>query len=594
MNTNRHEADNRSRHILLSSMGISKRDDPTTYVKDGKTADSCFSSFGILQLLPEDERPNELWFLLTPEAKSTKWADIQKEARTHNVTVHPVDIPDTGSPDDTRDFLEITAKEIPAGCQLTLNVTEGLRHQAFLFYALALYLSQFRDIEIKGAWYCRRETPNRIDPKPVIDLKPVLDLANWFHAVAVFKDYGSTQPFAELTQSLAVQLKAKAEAGGNDQEFHRQAGQMKALTNALGDYSFNNNVALPLELGKTSCSLAQLVGQFSQSQLQNQLPLAEELGDQIGTEASRFAFPHRPPSKGKWKESITLDIDELARQAAMIDQYLNREQLPQAMGLMREWVISWLMFRDRCTDGWLLYRNRKPFEQRLGALSALAQHGNDALRNTLTKEQAEFAGFWHRLSNDLRNAMHHHGLRVEEVESPPVGLKEVRQYWARLKTSFVDLSIGGVKGCLMICPIGNTPGVLYTALCLAKPVPSRLLVICSKQSESFIDEAIKRAGIAVELKKLRLNDPYCGMDEFPSLVSDAQEWTFDAENILAGLTGGTTLMGVLIAKLVSAAERQSRVVRRFALIDPRSPEEQRNDPWKIGKWYDVDEPPDDE
>ena len=44
--------------------------------------------------------------------------------------------------DDTRQFLEIAADRIPSHCRLSLDVTQGLRHHAFLFYALALYLSK--------------------------------------------------------------------------------------------------------------------------------------------------------------------------------------------------------------------------------------------------------------------------------------------------------------------------------------------------------------------------------------------------------------------------------------------------------------------
>jgi hypothetical protein len=80
-----------------------------------------------------------------------------------------------------------------------------------------------------------------------------------------------------------------------------------------------------------------------------------------------------------------------------------------------------------------------------------------------------------------------------------------------------------------------------------------------------------------------MDDPYTGIDAFSSLVQAASTWLFDADEIHGNLTGGTTLMGVLVSRLVQRAEREyQRRVREFVLIDKRLPEQQRQDPWQLG------------
>ena len=55
------------------------------------------------------------------------------------------------------------------------------------------------------------------------------------------------------------------------------------------------------------------------------------------------------------------------------------------------------------------------------------------------------------------------------------------------------------------------------------------------------------------------------------------------------MTGGTTLMGLVIQRLAEEAQRLYRPVRRFALIDRRTPAEQDSEPFVQGEhhWLDA-------
>ena len=122
---------------------------------DGQTKASEYSSLALLQLLPESKRPTQLLLALTPEAKELHGAQFLEQAEQLQVKCEFVEVAGNELPDDSSVFLERVALRVPENSRVTLDVTQGLRYHAFLFYALALYLSQFRQINVAGAWYCR-------------------------------------------------------------------------------------------------------------------------------------------------------------------------------------------------------------------------------------------------------------------------------------------------------------------------------------------------------------------------------------------------------------------------------------------------------
>jgi hypothetical protein len=553
------------RHILLSSMGVQAR--ATTYALNGQTQSSRFSALGLWALLPEDRRPNEIWFLLTSQAHEACWEAIQADARQLGISVTPVPIAGDAA-DDTREFLEVTARRIPRGVSLTLDVTQGLRHHAFLFYALALYLSEFCEIEIQGAWYCRVETARPDDPKPVIDLKPVLDLSRWFHALAVFRETGSLREVGKLLGSP----------------------ETRSLMNDLSFFFLNG---MPLEAGNAATSLIQAA---ENRLLPDNLPLADELQEIILNEIRPLAgpaFAANPKPGETAKKTLLLDDEELQRQAEFIERYFRTDQHNLGFGLLREWLINWMLSQPTERGGWLERQTREQTERALGGLGIVLRNKRDhqPVRDLLTDEQRDWANRWNSVC-DIRNALQHHGMKPAVFEPHRSDLaKAVKDFGKRAEWP-APTDFGGGHGRLLICPVGLTPGVLYSAMSHVQP--ARVIVICSTASSAAIDDAVVQTGRPVEVMRLTMHDPYCGVDEFKSLVMQAVVWLFEADDVRANLTGGTTLMGVLAGELVKRASREyQRPLREFVLIDKRPPEQQRTDPWQLGDIHYLDgHPPD--
>jgi hypothetical protein len=170
-------------------------------------------------------------------------------------------------------------------------------------------------------------------------------------------------------------------------------------------------------------------------------------------------------------------------------------------------------------------------------------------------------------------------------------IQQAKEDWRTWRDWVAPPEFGGGHGKLLICPIGLTPGVLYSAIKRMNAVPNRILVICSEESATAIDTALEKSGGEFEVKQLTMSNAFAGVDEFETLIREASVWLYEADEIHANLTGGTTLMGVFVGELVKRSSREyQRQVREFVLIDKRPVDEQENEPWRLGEIHYLDDP----
>ena len=428
-------------HILLTSLGT--RAIPTKYQWNGKTVEAGLTPLALVQLLDASELPDHVVVVVTQSAKRETWQLFQAGiCSTLKLSPELVEIPDGSSTSEIRQILESVAKRIPIGVDLTLDVTQGFRHFPFIFYALVLYLKSLRGVGIRGAYYGMVELPG--DPKPIIDLQPLLELPEWFHAVRMFRDQGTTKPMASLLQPLENQLRAEGDKlrnGGKKPppeaiERYKQAKQVENSVDSLEQYAFAYESALPLELEKASRGLVDSIKKLLAIDSSSLPTLVDELTESIVSAAQETAFAKPPPKKGKWKKKIPLDDNELKRQAYMIDLYFERGQLSLAVGLMREWVVSWVIWQlHDCTDikNWLDHDVRSQYEGKLFAVKEAARGVAVLPPGIPIWGIKRFGNFWNQLTGNLRNALLHNAMRVDHVEEPPPVLKDVQKFWNNLK-----------------------------------------------------------------------------------------------------------------------------------------------------------------
>ncbi len=416
----------------------------------------------------------------------------------------------------------------------------------------------------------------RGEASPFLDLKPLLELPEWLYALRVLRDTGSALPMVKLLR----------EAPSNQQN-----QQIEPELTELSEACLSG---LPIELGAKASRIRErfrkplrrlLTGHY-------RLPLGNELCDRIHTTLEPFALRDQKFEGDGWKGQIRLTERELKRQACVIDDLLDRRNMPTALGLLSEWTVSWAILLQGEEGRWLDYDTaRRSAATLLGAIENIGRDGSK-LKHKLTDDQRALGTYWGQL-RQLRNGYAHHGMRLEPLVDSKKTRKNrdhVEKYWRETLRHCprVSLAFGNPRGQVLVSPIGMRPGVLFSALRVCDGEPALCLVICSRETEPKIDEARSLAGYDGPVKALCLKDPFGGRAEIDRLTKDARADLVDATKVVVNVTGGTTLMGLVAEALADAARKLACPVRRFGLIDRRPPAEQDADPYRLGEPYWLD------
>lgn len=561
-------------HLLLTGLGLYPR--AGTYELDGRTCQSILSPAALFQLLAADKRPDGVVAFCTREARSETFPQLERLVGSL-AKVEAVEAPPGISADELDTFLRVMVQTVAGrgADRLTLDLTQGPRHFALLLYVGALYLQSLGKTAIEAAYYAYEFG----DPRPFFDLKQLLALPRWIHAIGSLTEARDATPMAVLL----------AGTGGGD-----LANPMRRLTEAFSS-------GLPLELGREVTLLVdeKLKPLRRSLERHHALPLGGELTERLESWLVRYRLPARPRGEG-WKGAARLTEEELRRQALLIDDLVEHNNLRSALGLMEEWVVSWALVRLGSEEKWLDFESgRRPASQRLGALVRIQQ--DPQLRSRLTPDQVRLAEFWQDLT-DVRNSLAHHGMRRQVISSADPGfgarLKRVLAYWRETMRQIppVPLEVAPrAFGRLLVSPVGERPGVLFTAARTALKQPGGLngvIAICSDRTEPFVVEALAQAGFAGPLVPLRFEDPFGGVGERALLLARARPHLAEAAEVLVNVTGGTTLMGLLAEQLAAEARALAVPVRRFGLIDRRPSGEQSRQPYVEGEvlWLDGEAP----
>ena len=99
-----------------------------------------------------------------------------------------VEVSNAGNGDDVGDFLSAVADKIPAGVDLTVDITHGLRHYSFLTFIGVMFLSALRDVRVRGVYYGMLQPGPAVSP--FVDLSPLLELQELIYAVRTLRRHG--------------------------------------------------------------------------------------------------------------------------------------------------------------------------------------------------------------------------------------------------------------------------------------------------------------------------------------------------------------------------------------------------------------------
>ena len=558
------------RHILLTVLGLESN--LTDYSLRDDREEARLAPIALFHLLDrQDQRPTEIIAFCTEKARDSTFKEMAQDLEGE-CSVRPVLIRFEDNPKTQGEFLEILAKEVPHTGSISVEFTHGPRHLSLLMLMGAMQLAALRDgLELRNVYYASRNGP-------ISDLSGVLELSNWIHAADAFKETGSALQVARMLEQ------GNARQAWPDQNRQRLVSELKTISRAFAD-------GLPLELGvKTESFIGERLPSLRKIITKNHLPhgLSSELVDKLKILLQPFAAKHGS------KKAIELTECELQRQAKHIDRLHEADHFAAAFGLMREWVVSWVIWGSNKPSRWYDLNRRRKAERQLNLMTKLLDEGQ--ADNHLTASQRKVAEFWKEL-RDVRNLAHHHGMGSEDAFDNKLKKVEERvwEHWTNCMRDVpaIDLALGtGTKyKRLIVSPLGHTPGVLFSAIRHCGPAETHndvCAVITSDQACEKATEALAQADFEGEARILKFRDPFAGLDEVKGMLKQTKELILESEEIHVNITGGTTLLGLVAEKIAMQARDYQRLQSRFILIDQRSPEEQRADPYVMGQIFVLD------
>jgi hypothetical protein len=553
------------RHFV-TSIGTGRYEE-TEYALRNRTWRTSFAPVATARLI--DLQAARGLVLVTNEARQKHYDALAHELRGAGVLPEPICIPEGRTEEEVLSIFTTLQAEIPEHSRVVLDVTFALRHLPFVYLATLVYLSGLRAVQIEGIYYGAYQLKTPVGLAPIIEITGLFDLLRWYHALAGSRDSGE---WLEIARALRSDVARLFRRGVGDRELSRLQTPTEQLAHALA-------MGLPIEAGLRAADLREALTGLTHSgggAVAARLALAT-LREQLPS----WAVEPKPPQKS----SLPLTLDELWRQLRVAEWYLRLHEYDKSLLVMRECLVSALLCTSGETRRWLDYGHRKPVEEMLNAVSERAKAG------VATDREKTLASLWDAIAKK-RNRFAHAGMTEEVVSASDQEIAALLERCRALLGGDALTELPRSSGArLLITPVGLSPGVLYSGALHVKP--DRLLIVTSQQAATRISEALEHArSLQTPQQTLVLEDAFLGYREVDRHLGSEMDRAFvAADQLIVNVTGGTTVMQYAVERLASRARDLGVPVRRVALIDRRSPEEQRANPYVLGEivWLDDDE-----
>lgn len=554
-------------YAIVTALGT-QRYSETIYELGGRACPTPYSTVALCHLL--EPGPERVVALLTPEAKRETWPKLHAALQSTAVTTQTLDIPAAEDLASLTDLTQRVIERFRGGGEVVLDVTTGFRSLPFAYFSALTFLTSQPGFTLRGVYY-GAFNPAARERTPLVDLTPLAQFSNWYYAARRLVQEGDVRPLEVL---LRQEKRAAFEAGRG-----REYAPLLNTLNRLHELAEPLALGLPLELGMAAGRLA-LAIDLSDPAWQRSA-LASCALEPIAQVCARLGLA------GQKKEALQLSRAEIERELRMARWCLCSGRPNTAVLLLREVMVNRVLLA-RETGNWLEVGVRRTAEHALGAVARRLR-----LPGLADTDHEAIGRLWNTVT-DLRNRWAHLGFRPQRVdhkrEEVASLLEQVKQLtanhdvdWALRRTTTVGL--------LLVTPLGLSPGMLHTVLRCRQF--DRVIAITSRAAQAGLGEALGRATFTPEkCQPYLVDDPHAGFLEADRLVDEIRPHLLQAEHVTCNLTGGTTVLQYIVERVAQEACSLGVPVRRMAVVDRRTIEQQRAEPWVVGECLDLDPPSD--
>ena len=306
------------------------------YSRDGQPKGQPYTGKVFAEVLYKLLEFDQMLVFVTKEAKTKSFPVLEA---LDDERIVPVDIPIGENAEEMWQIFEELTSRIDDNDEVSFDITHGLRSIPFFVFLTAAFLKSARQVTIKGIYYgafeLNKDTEGRSRPAPIIDLSEFVSLLDWLNASEQFRRFGNASELASRLRSAG----------------HKSS--LKEAATALEKVSRSLRLILPDQAMKASHELQNSLMTATKAIEHSARPFSALSKQVIGSYAP-LALPNPRGQKS------LLDSLELERQ--IIQWYLDRDLIIQAVTVAREWIISWGAVHAGHTTIYDWKKTREPVE----------------------------------------------------------------------------------------------------------------------------------------------------------------------------------------------------------------------------------------
>lgn len=321
---------------LLTFLGAAQAYETTYVLDDGRTHTACYCGAALARFHPD----TDMRVFVTADARAMHWAAFAAEAEDQVAALQAVDIPDGRSEADLWGIFQAVVDQVEPDDTVIFDITHGYRSLPFLSFLAAAYLRVARGMKLEAVYYGNFEARDRsVEPNraPVIDLTRFVDLLDWTVAADRFVRQGDARDLADRLRALRPDYQDQR----RDATAKQSATVLGQAAHELTRVSQALQLLRPAETMDASAALQARVAALSEVTLLSGLP--------FGLLAGRVQAEYAPLALSTPAQTAQ-PIKALRIERAMIQWHLARGQYVQAVGLGREWLVTWMLLHAGFSD----------------------------------------------------------------------------------------------------------------------------------------------------------------------------------------------------------------------------------------------------
>jgi CRISPR-associated DxTHG motif protein len=318
-----------------------------TYVWRGETFQTDLFPEAVARIF----KPERVFVFITPQVRGHK--NFQMLSQRLGPLLEAVEIPEGNTEADLWAIFDRVTSVVNDRDTVLLDVTHAFRSIPMIVLTVAAYLRRTKSVTVEriiyGAYEAReplRNPPQPEDQAPIFDLTSLLDLLDWLAGAEALLWRGDAQTLAERMERTHRRL--WLERSAEPQHLQNVAHKLKSLSQAI-------YLSRPIDVMRIAHKLLSKLDKAQQEFHRWAQPFAVIVA-KVRDEIAPLA--HKEPER--------LDAENLRKQLHLVEYYLRKGLIVQAITLAREWVVSWAVLR-RGQGDWQDPTARKEAEEALGA-----------------------------------------------------------------------------------------------------------------------------------------------------------------------------------------------------------------------------------